>query len=437
MVAFRCAQSVGGYTQQLIFYNNGWSGGTPQVGDMAIGVFAYYPPGSGAYITPPAGWNALYDTTAVSGTNNVRILTCYKELTAGDIGTNWIFTSPSTWYHASTICVYTPANIHTYAHEVTNQYYYADGSGPQSPADYGNWAHPALTLTKQCLVVLPCAVMRNNSTIENGPIPFGNSSGVTTAPIGAYMHGATYMGSLIHHVQRDPGAVPRYQVSNYATVGTFGVGAIALTEKNATPVATIVSPDGIAADPRQPITWDWTYSDTEGNPQTKYQLRWRLRGTSTWTEGPEVTSSVSQHTWAANEFTLTLGNEYEWAVRVSDAVAGWGAYSATAWFMAGAGIWVYSANTASATQGSKIPAASLTPGKRYYFEVRTADAQGFGPWSAEPGKEFLFAPDGIPLVTLVNPSPNDVEPSSGVIDFQYTVNRAQITQVAVRRRRIT
>lgn len=58
------------------------------------------------------------------------------------------------------------------------------------------------------------------------------------------------------------------------------------------------------------ITGSWSHNPVDTTPQTKYQLRWRVAGTSTWTTGSEVASQTSEGT-----LPFSNGDTYEWQVR--------------------------------------------------------------------------------------------------------------------------
>lgn len=68
---------------------------------------------------------------------------------------------------------------------------------------------------------------------------------------------------------------------------------------------------GVLRDRTKPIEFKWVHSGIY--PQNKYELRYRVKGTSTWTT-ITVTSTSQTHTLPAN--TLSA-NEYEWQVRTT------------------------------------------------------------------------------------------------------------------------
>ena len=125
---------------------------------------------------------------------------------------------------------------------------------------------------------------------------------------------------------------------NQIYTGT-GNGFVEITALNSATPPKSLTPNYTAQDPRQAMTFRWLYTDAEGNAQAQYQLQWRLKGSTTWTLGTNYASSNQYHTWAANEFTLTLGNEYEWQVRTNDGSI-WSDWSTSAFFTAGTSNWI-------------------------------------------------------------------------------------------------
>ena len=145
--------------------------------------------------------------------------------------------------------------------------------------------------------------------------------------------------------------MPSTQWSSYTPLVRLGY-----EKANEVPKVTALPVNGIAKDPRHPVIIDWTYSDAEGNAQDAYQIQYReMNSGGAWTTVTGTTAS--SHTFAAN--TFTLGKEYEYQVRVSDAVAGYGDWSNTAWFMAATSTWTSTFPVNSSTQSGLIPGDSI------------------------------------------------------------------------------
>lgn len=100
----------------------------------------------------------------------------------------------------------------------------------------------------------------------------------------------------------------------YPPVGQFEPpNPVLILEGNWTPsTPSLETPTGgVLRDRTKPIEFKWVHSGIY--PQNKYELRYRVKGTSTWTT-ITVTSTSQTHTLPAN--TLTA-NEYEWQVRTT------------------------------------------------------------------------------------------------------------------------
>jgi len=106
-------------------------------------------------------------------------------------------------------------------------------------------------------------------------------------------------------------------------------------ELDVVPVATPTSPTGTEASPGTVAddvspTLAWSYSDSEGDPQAKYQVQLQTAdGLSTILDTGEVASANAYHNCSAN--LLDYGTDYRWRVRVHDGY-GWGSWSAWQYF---------------------------------------------------------------------------------------------------------
>lgn len=142
---------------------------------------------------------------------------------------------------------------------------------------------------------------------------------------------------------------------------------------NASPTITAGAPGTF--DPRLIKRFSWTYSDAEANPQTQYEIGYRIAGSGSAYTTTTVASANAYHDYAANTFTDET--DYEWQVRVHDGTS-WSTY-ATSTFRADS--WTYGAEVTSSTGSGTIDTTNFEAAD-YQVQVRTADAVGFGPWSA-------------------------------------------------------
>lgn len=98
-------------------------------------------------------------------------------------------------------------------------------------------------------------------------------------------------------------AVQGSLVSGYTTSGVVQLDA----PPNApTPTAT---PGWV--DAHAPVTVRWRHNPVDMAAQTKYALRWRYAGSSTWTTLATVTSSTPAHTFAVDTFTPDVTVEWQ------------------------------------------------------------------------------------------------------------------------------
>lgn len=79
---------------------------------------------------------------------------------------------------------------------------------------------------------------------------------------------------------------------------------------------TNLSPSGITVDPTMAQTWSWTYTSTDTTPQSAYELRHRLAGTTDWTT-VSANSSTPSRSMPANLYPELV--TVEWQVRVKGA----------------------------------------------------------------------------------------------------------------------
>lgn len=128
----------------------------------------------------------------------------------------------------------------------------------------------------------------------------------------------------------------KYKVRHKTTSGALLYGAFSdetsSTSGTVSPpnAPTNLSPSGTVVDPSlsQPLTW--THNPTDGSAQTKYQLRHRLNGSSTWTTTSVTTSGSSSYSLAAN--TYATAQIVEWQVLTYGTHTDPGPWSASATF---------------------------------------------------------------------------------------------------------
>jgi hypothetical protein len=110
--------------------------------------------------------------------------------------------------------------------------------------------------------------------------------------------------------------------------------SIVIANPNVAPNAPIITApaDGATIDRNITQRFDWDFSDPDaGDSQSKYDLRYRVSGTSTWTTITGTTPNT-YHDFAAGTFTA---GDYEWQVRTYDAQGVVGPYSGSSFFTAG------------------------------------------------------------------------------------------------------
>jgi len=93
-----------------------------------------------------------------------------------------------------------------------------------------------------------------------------------------------------------------------------------------------LNPNGSAINRTVANAFTWQHNSADTSAQTKYQVRYRVQGSSTWTTVAAVTSTTSSWTASANLFTA--GTTYEWQVSTWGVSTTQGAWSASAVFTA-------------------------------------------------------------------------------------------------------
>ena len=107
--------------------------------------------------------------------------------------------------------------------------------------------------------------------------------------------------------------------------GGYDITLVIEYEDNVVPTApTLVSPASGATVVPQTPTFDWTHNDPDGDPQASAQVRvWDAAGTTQVGSTATIAGTSSIHTWGAS---LTRGTTYQWDVRTADAT-GYGPWS--------------------------------------------------------------------------------------------------------------
>ena len=126
------------------------------------------------------------------------------------------------------------------------------------------------------------------------------------------------------------------------------------------------------ADATEAIVLSWAHNPVDTTPQRRYQLRYRVAGTSTWTTPAIVTATSSQATIPAG--TWTNGQQIEWQV------ATWGNH-ATGSSWSASQVMTLSARPVAGvtTPGGLVTGSRLTLTWSYHDEESSAQAR----WSAE------------------------------------------------------
>lgn len=321
-------------------------------GDLLIFLTGNY----SSYAVPGGGnWTNIFQGFSNSGGLNFYMGAYRRFATAGDASTG-ISVSGLQPYNSGILLV-------------------ISGADPTTPVNGFNWnpnygnqsfASGAVTTTKGTLNIGFVGMMTGGGAVPTYTTAWGTS--VIYGPGNSY--GAN---QVFQNYTAAAGTVPSFTGNSSAPGGDCIASIISIADGNATPTVTNQQPNIKAIDPRIPQTFTWQYNDSEGNPQTNYQIQYRERGTTTWTQTAVTTSAAATHTFAAN--TFTLGKEYEWQTRVSDAVAGQGTWSLSAYFTAAVDMWKYSTQVTSSTSSGTIPNADI------YFNDFETNITG---WESNP-----------------------------------------------------
>lgn len=164
-------------------------------------------------------------------------------------------------------------------------------------------------------------------------------SNVSTSPtgVGVDAEGDLWVVDSIDDLVTRRSAADGSVLQSFAASGSSS-RAIAWGEwiLNVAPSApTLVSPiDNTAVDVAETQEFVWDFEDPDlGDSPIAYILRYRVQGTSAWTQVTDASSSTS-HEFAGG--TFTAGNTYEWQVRTTDTSGEVSPYSASEFFNAAA-----------------------------------------------------------------------------------------------------
>jgi hypothetical protein len=130
---------------------------------------------------------------------------------------------------------------------------------------------------------------------------------------------------------------------------------------------TALVPSGNALDANEAIVFTWLHNPTDGTPQTKYQLQYKVDAGAYTTVGP-TTSGVSSFTLTAA--TLTNGHTITWHVATAAENGTIGAYSADASFTTSA----RPTSTISSPSGGTYSVSHLVVNWTYFQAQSSAQA---------------------------------------------------------------
>ena len=151
---------------------------------------------------------------------------------------------------------------------------------------------------------------------------------------GSWVQVATGGATPIVHTAPSTGYAHTYRV--VVTTPTGGLTSTSSLSNTVTLLATPNPPTNLSSgvfDPTEALTVTWQHNPVDTTAQTKYQVQWRKQGTTTWTTLTAVTSTASQHTFAADTFTASAPGSIEWQVKTWGQFATGSSFSATAVYL--------------------------------------------------------------------------------------------------------
>jgi hypothetical protein len=166
------------------------------------------------------------------------------------------------------------------------------------------------------------------------------------------------------HVAPSTGVTHKYRIRARTTTGTtlnsnYSNESATITLLSTAGAPTGLAPTGVAKDAAEAIIFTWVHNPTDGTPQTKYQLQYKVNAGSFVTVGP-TTSGVSSYTMPAA--TLTNGDTITWHVATAAENGTVGAYSADSVFTTSA----RPTSTISSPSGGTYSLSQLTATWTYF-----------------------------------------------------------------------
>jgi len=238
-----------------------------------------------------------------------------------------------TWHTSSTSSPSFPSSAY-HTHHVTNMgtisHQHPTGSGNHTFWN-GNTRDGSTTTTTHRRLYLERSV--------DGSVTNVTSSSGTTSKIGVECNGNTI--AVYKSGSTTPWNTITSSIHNTATLHGIGRGTSDLnghsidnfvaTLSNQPPLAPTLHPIGtINVDSTNRL--EWTFNDPDPfDSQSKFDLRARVQGTSTWTI--EITQNTSNTRWDSPPGTFSV-NTWEWEVRTYDALGYVGPWSTTESFIA-------------------------------------------------------------------------------------------------------
>jgi hypothetical protein len=174
------------------------------------------------------------------------------------------------------------------------------------------------------------------------------------------------------HVAPSTGVTHKYRVRARTTTGTtlnsaYSNESATIVLLSTAGAPTGLAPAGVAADAAEAIVFTWTHNPTDGTPQSKYQLQYKVDAGSFVTVGPTV-SGVSSFTLTAA--TLTNAHTITWHVATAGENGTIGAYSADSVFTTSA----RPTSTISTPSGGTFTFSHLTAIWTYFQAQSSAQA---------------------------------------------------------------
>jgi hypothetical protein len=288
-------------------------------------------------------------------------------------------------------------------------------------------------------------------------IQVSSDNGVTWADIIALTTvGATSYAYDFSTVPDSSTCLVRIRAYNGTLYGDYDQsdGVFTIQHNQAPTAPTNLSPSGTPVDRAAIQRLSWQHNDADGDPQSKFDLRWRAVGAVTWNEVTQVTANQYYDIPAG---TMAKGN-IEWQVRTYDQADLVSPYSDQATFYAGdkpgtptitspvdlavvgeatptvqwsssgqaayqlevVGLW--DSGEVTSTNKARTIGDEMENGQTYTIRLRTKNADGI--WSdwhtitidvsyTPPPNPTIAtsAEDGYILLTITNPAPTGTEPT--------------------------